>query len=215
MRSRVLVAVAMVVALGSCSGDDPPESADGPGGGGGQQTLPPSSPTTEPPAVTSTTLDEREAAEEALDAELRAAYERYWDTFDALFPAPNPDDPRLLDVATGLTLTVLRDSLASDQAAGITSDYPSPSVAEREVMSVEWAGRGEPGSDPGTVTEALVEACHVDDAEVYGPDGAVIYAGVTTARWELTFVRGEDGVWRVTRSDFFDEVEGVTSCVAA
>lgn len=207
----VLVAVAVVVALGSCSGDDSPESA---GGGGGQQTLPPTSATTEAPTTTPATLDEQEAAEEALDAELRAAYERYWDIFYELAAAPNPDDPRLPEVATGLTLTVLRDTLATDQAEGNTLVLaPEPSATSREILDVEWAGRGSP-QDPDAVTEAFVEACMVDDSALLGPDGVVIQDHVSTARWELIFVR-EAGVWKVSQSDVFDEVEGVASCAEA
>ncbi len=202
-RSRiVLVAVAVVVALGSCSGDGSPESADG---GGGQQTLPPTSATTEAPATTATTLDEQEVAEEALDAELRAAYERYWETTAALFAAPDPTDPRLAEVATGPSLTLIRDTLATRQVEGVTSSPPPNSVATREIMSVEWEGRGDPDTDAATVTEAVVESCFVSDTVVYDAAGAVRSDGVVTARWTQTLVL-EGGVWKVSESDVGDQM---------
>jgi hypothetical protein len=85
---------------------------------------------------------------------------------------------------------------------------------EGEIMRIEWEGRGQPDSDPRSVTEALVESCVVSDAVVVGPDGAVRYDGVSTARWELSLVL-EDGTWLVSRSDSFDGVEGVASCAEA
>lgn len=210
--AAVLVAAGLL--LWACADD--PDSA-GTGGGGNQQTLPPSQPSTTDDAATTTTIDEQEAAEEALDAELRAAHEQFWETEALLFAAPDPNDPRLAEVATGLTLALVRESLATRQVEGITSaPPPGPSVSSREVMSVDWDGRGD--VDPATVTEAVVESCIVDDSVSYGPDGLVIAEDVDhqpgTARWELTFVV-EDGTWKVTQSDVFDQVDGVQPCAAA
>lgn len=207
-RRRAGVMLAAALLLGACSGDDDDESAGG-GDGGGAQTLPTLPSTSEDAVSTVTTVDEREAAAEALEAELRAAYERYWETTDELFQSPNPDDPRLADVTTGLSLTVIRDALATRQVEGVTEG--SGPLDAREVLSVDWEGRGDPEHDPSTVTEAQVESCIVEDAVLVDASGTVLDENLGTARWEQTMVL-EAGVWKVSETGFFDVVEGVSSC---
>jgi hypothetical protein len=125
------------------------------------------------------------------EQEVEAAYHRFWEVFVAANDPPNPDDPRLEEVATGPMLQKMRSSARQDASEGLALQHSSPPQLAIEVQHLEIHG-----------DTATLRACVKDGIQVVrSSDGSVVDGDVVTHIATGTFERS-DGRWRLREHHF-------------
>lgn len=139
------------------------------------------------------------------EAEVRAAYLRFWDArFAANLAAPDPSAPALDQVATGAQLGRTTAELEANRDAGIAFRRPSPSVARRKV-DVDLV-------DSGTAT---IHDCAVNDGIVYRvATGEIVSSSVSTRSLDAV-MKHIGGSWLLESTSVVQEWEGVAGCALA
>lgn len=186
-RSQRLLAalVALVVALGACSGDDD-------GGEAASTTT-----TTTRSSTTSSTAP----TEDEDDAVVRQAYEDANRAFIEAAAVPDPNHPGIAATHTGPMLDQTRDVLAALQRDQRIIRYPANSQYRIVIEDVEIDG-----------DVALLKFCGIDDGErVDTRTGDVISSGVLTARGDAA-MRLEGETWKLAEQSFSSREEGVAAC---
>jgi hypothetical protein len=192
----MVAASLLVAASGACSNDDDDDSAE----------------EAVPPEFTATTLDRSpgedaaaENGEEGADETgtttadgangaspeqvVEATYEAYWEMREHAIKFPEPDDPTLDDVASGVALDELTATVASLERVGQQGQFGA--LDSHHVYDVELDGDA----------SATVSDCALSDARVVvAATGEVVRTDppegspfVYTAR----LLRGDDERWRV------------------
>ena len=147
---RPIVVLTVVAAASACAGHTSPTAA--------HATVGPATSVTAPP----TTADPK--------SEVLAAYQRFWQVWLEANDPPNPNDPRLAEVATGGELAMMRQSIQVKLDRGLFSRKPRHSVYRHDTKIRSL-----------TKSDAVVSDCAVDDLEVVRQsDGAVVNAEVAT-----------------------------------
>ena len=117
---------------------------------------------------------------------------------------PNPDHPRLADLATGAQLANVIAETTERRDQGLALRPASPSVAERHVEVISIDG-----------DRAELNDCSVNDGVVYRvSDGSVVDDSVVTRNVAATMVR-VDGQWRLESARVLQFWEGVAGCALA
>jgi len=149
---------------------------------------------------------EAEAAEASVEVELATAVRAYFDAREAASsgPAPNPDDPRLPEVAASPELERLIQSVQDKADAGEAIRPGEQDLAEIRVGFVEAAG-----------DFASVAACSVDDGVIFDvATGGVVNDDVVTHNYRIDLAL-LSGVWKVTEIVRVQQWEGVGGCALA
>lgn len=184
------VALALAVAalaLASCSDEDDGAVAND------------SSTTSTTRRSTTTSTD----PEDALKAEVTAAYEAASRAFIDAAAIPDPNFPALVATHVGPMLEQRRGVLAGLQADGRVIRYPPNSQYRIEVTDVEMDGE-----------VARLDVCVVDDGEtVVAATGEVIAGGLGTVEARAA-MRRIDGTWRLAERAQEGEWEGIAGCAA-
>jgi hypothetical protein len=166
------------------------------GGGGSARTAPPGAKATSSIAVTSTM-----AVEVSAEAEVEAAYLRYWAVVDRLVQSPDGDDAELAARAVDPVLAVVRDDLREYAARGTYVELPRTS-RPHAIQRVEV-----------TDGRATVIACQLDDAVVHRRDGSIVDDDVLTKRLEASLVH-VDRTWKLSESRVVEQWSGDAGCDA-
>lgn len=139
------------------------------------------------------------------EAELIGRYENFWEArFQANQSPPNPEDPALVEFATGEQLVQVMTEARRNRDEGLALRRPDEGVRHSRVNVVRVEG------DAATLQE-----CYVDDGIVFRPaTGEVVDDAVVTQSVEATMQR-VDGVWRLARTSLLQRWEGVAGCALA
>jgi hypothetical protein len=170
---------ALAMGLAACGGDDSSGAS-----------------TTDPPRPDSptTTLAPADQAE----ADVRAAYDAYWEMFRRLTTEPDPHDPEIDRWATGSVLDDLVDSLTTMQATGSSLRF-GPQYSQSVIGVQVEAGR------------ATVRACAVDDGARVSASGDEEPLGLSTSLLVGTLVLDNDS-WKVEKLLEEESWDGVHDC---
>jgi hypothetical protein len=172
-----LLAVALTLAVATGCGDD--DDTAGPDDG---------TTTTEAP---DTTLSP--------EAEVEAAYLAFWDMAVRLAGAPNPDEPEIVERASGEARDNLVNGLTTLRSAEQRSEFGQQ--YRHEVLSVQVDGQ-----------TAHIDDCAVDDSRVVdAATGEVVVEGVGTELLSATLI-SNGGDWLVDRFSQIESWEGVAEC---
>ena len=229
MKNLLVVAIVVGLSVGCSSGGEGavPVSSTEPATTTPEAETSTSAPDPDPTVVPTTTAaplpDESESAEVAPDAEpaasvqedgadlpieveLATAVRSYFDAREAASagPVPNPDDPRLSEVAASPELERLVQSVRDKADAGEAIRPGEQGLAEIRVGFVEAAG-----------DFASVAACSIDDGVIFAvATGDVVNDDVVTHNYriDLALLRG---VWKVTEIVRVQQWEGVGGCALA
>ena len=119
-------------------------------------------------------------------------------------PAPNPDDPRLAEYASGEELTVVVANTATRRDAGQAIRAGDAGLADIGVGFVS-----------ADVSSASVGACAVDDGVIYDlTSGEIVNDDVVTHNYQID-LELIDGDWKVSRIARIQQWEGVAGCALA
>lgn len=183
--SAILVVVLLLVA--ACGDDD------------SNDATPPAESTTTTRRSTTTTTD----PDEALEAEVAAAYEASSRAFIDAAAVPDPDFAALAATHTGPMLEQRRNVLRALRADGRIIRYPPNSQYRVEIDDETWEVDGD---------VARFEICGVDDGErIVVATGEVVAGGVVTVRARVAMQR-VDGSWHLAERQQLAEWEGVAGC---
>jgi hypothetical protein len=157
--------------------------------------------TTRPRATTSTgsttTLDPKQAQQAAVVA----AYQEFWKVWLEANDPPNPDYPKLSEVAAQDELTTVKQAIASKVSNGLATRLPDNPKWNHAVQGVSI-----------TPPQALVIDCEVDDSQVLRPaTGEIVDAEVETSSL-LASLTEIEGRWRVTSIRVQGRWPGATAC---
>ena len=183
---RFVAAAMLAVAVGGVA------ACGGSGGGGdpaeGEESR--SSTTTASPESTTTTLSPTQEVEEAFLA-FKAMLQR-------LAQSPNPDDPEIVQRATGDTLAGVRQFQTTLQTLGHRAEYGARQATH--ILAVSTV-------DAATVT---LRECTVDDRTEITPTGTI--GPVLETYWTEWTLREVDGTWFVDGSEAIDMRQGEQPC---
>lgn len=208
----------LVLATTSCSGNDtvaPPVGTASPVPPTSTAVAQPKQPTSSPTAtVVSTTAlapttsgsVTTAAPDQTIDELLGDSVRAYFDVrLDANGPPqPNPDDPRLAEVATGAELDKLVANTAARLDAGEAIRSGDNKLADVRVGFVEVV------EDTATLS-----ACSVDDEVVFKVEtGAVLDDAVVTHNYVVDLLLLDDR-WKITKILRVQQWEGVSGCALA
>jgi hypothetical protein len=145
--------------------------------------------------ATSTTAPDPKAA-------VLAAYQRFWQVWLAANNPPNPNDPRLAEVATGSELRTVQLSIGNKVINGTYTRLP-PHARYRH----------EPTVISTRESRVVIRDCQIDDSQiVVRATGRIVNGDVVTELLTSTVVRFS-GRWRVESVRETREWRGVHSCV--
>jgi len=194
------MAAALAVAAGACSGAENPVPPHG-GLSSIRSTAPhtavtSASPATAPPATTGSTAAPTE------QERVVEAYRRLWIEIVAANNPPDPDSPRLAEVATGDMLQKARQQIRSNKASGKGTRYANPSKFKIEATTVTLL----------TKDNAQVEGCMTDDLiSIREADGFPLNTNVVARRFVATLEKA-DGAWRTSSNRYDHTFEGSETC---
>ena len=180
-----LLAVVIAFAWVGCSDDDP--KADPPESSSTTTTSEPSTTTTDPT--------------DAIGREVADVYVRWQGKVRDLFAKPDPESPLLDELYVEPLRDTARRRLAESKSIDRTSPPRPGDVSKWGVLEVEVR----------TSAEALVRYCYLDGGWTLNA-GVVTDDKVYTREDSLTFVRGEDNMWRASASEPGTRQEGVAGC---
>lgn len=166
------------------------------------RTEPTSTATSEPMATTPPQEPTTEAAA-AIEEVLATRVRGYFDVRAAAnaAPAPNPDDPRLAEYASGEELAAVVSNTATRRDAGQAIRAGEAGLAD---IGVGFVSAGD--------SSASVGACAVDDGVIYDlGSGAIVNDDVVTHNYQID-LELLDGVWKVSRIARIQQWEGVAGC---
>jgi hypothetical protein len=132
------------------------------------------------------------------EAEVEAAYLAYWEMLDRLAEAPDPDDPEILERASGEALFEVVAGLTRLRDAGHVAEIGS--MYSHSVESVEVVG-----------DRAVLRDCVVDDSKIVDPNtGEIVRGGdVASGALEVTLIL-EGNRWIVDAVERFPTGPGVS-----
>jgi len=167
------------------------------------EAVPTSTATSEPTATTPAPTTEASAAiEEVLANQVRGYFDARATANAA--PAPNPDDPRLAEYASGEELAAVTANTAIRRDAGQAIRPGEAGLADIGVGFVSAAA-----------SSASVAACAVDDGVIYDLDtGEAVDDAVVTHNYQIDLELIE-GAWKVSRIVRIQQWEGVAGCALA
>ena len=152
------------------------------------------------------TATAEDGAGEPVEVELATAVRSYLDAREAASagPVPNPDDPRLSEVAASPELERLIQSVQDKADSGEAIRPGEQDLAEIRVGFVEAAG-----------DFASVAACSIDDGVIFDvATGDVVNDDVVTHNYRIDLAL-LSGVWKVTEIVRVQQWEGVGGCALA
>lgn len=195
-------ALLIVVALGAggCSDGD---------GNGAPASSSTTSTTRRSTATSSTTTTPdatgTSAAAGGVEAEITARYLAFWEArFAANQDPPNPDDPKLAELATGEQLENVVAETRRRRDDGLALRRPGNSISEHDV-----AVRAVDGD------VASLQDCAVNDGIIYRvATGEIVNDDVVTQSVSAT-MRRVDGEWKLERATLVQEWQGVAGCALA
>jgi len=178
---RPIVVLTVVAAASACAGHTSPTAA--------HATVGPATSVTAPP----TTADPK--------SEVLAAYQRFWQVWLEANDPPNPNDPRLAEVATGGELQTIRLSIGNAAFNGTYTRLPPHSRYSHRPSVVTLSRR-----------DALVMDCEIDDSRIIERStGRVLNDDVVTEQLRST-AHLDGGVWRVSTVHQTRQWSGVRTC---
>lgn len=223
LRCRSLTATGLMLAalatgsLAACSDDQPATIAEPSStatADGSSDTLPdavdetsssvttslgstPTGPETPPP----TTTDPRSAQERLIEDR----YQQFWEARAAAnADPPNPDDPKLRDLATGSQLLNVIAETSRRREDGLAVRPASPSKGEHRVEVRALSG-----------DTAELNDCSINDSVVYRPSTGEVVDDSVVTRSATATMRKIDGVWLLESASVVQSWKGVAGCALA
>lgn len=140
-----------------------------------------------------------------VEDEITARYLAFWEArFAANQNPPNPDDPRLAELATGDQLENVIAETRRRRDDGLALRRPANSITRRDVTV---------RSVDGDV--ATIQDCAVNDGVIYRvATGEVVNDDVVTQSVSAT-MRRVGGEWKLERATLVQEWQGVAGCAVA
>jgi hypothetical protein len=183
--TTLVAIVAIALPLVACGGDDD-------AGGDTTTTEPPKTTTT---AAPTTTLSPEQQAE----ADVRAAYDAYWDMSERLAAAPDPQDPEIAERMTGSARDAVTTQLTELMATGQAVTFGDRNAHDVTEVTVEG----------GT---ARVRDCHVEDGRRYDvTSGETTLEALATVSLDIRLTH-EGDAWKVSELRRTDAWEGEVAC---
>lgn len=132
-------------------------------------------------------------------------YNAFWEARTAANASPpNPDDPRLRELATGPQLVNVIAETKDRRVQGLAIRNAQPSIAQ---------GRVRVRNLHGDVAE--IQECSVDDGIIYRPATGEIVNDEVVTRSVAATMRKVDGVWRLETTKVLQQWKGVAGCAKA